>query len=260
MTRFIAIVSAKGGVGKTTTAINLSTALNNFGKDVILVDGSLTTPDIALRLGSPNPPITLHDVIDQDKHIFEAMYKHVSGLKIIPGDISLNAIEKINTKKLKKSINQLRGESEFVIIDLGAGVTKENLALINLVDEVLIITNPEIAAVTDALKSIRIAEEMNKTVLGVVLNRVNNDNTELSKAHVESMLEYPVISIIPESEDIRKSQLEKQPVVFSIPGSEVTDRYNKLASALLGDYHFPAENQDEEIDKGWFSTLLKKRK
>lgn len=137
MTRFVAIVSGKGGVGKTTTALNLGTALNNHGKDVILVDGSLTTPNIGLRLGSSKIPVTLHDVFENNKSILSAIYKHSSGLKIIPGDISLDAFHKVNTKKLIKSMNKLRGASDIVIIDSGAGLSKENLALVNAADELL---------------------------------------------------------------------------------------------------------------------------
>ena len=63
------------------------------------------------------------------------------------------------------------------------------------------------------------------------------------------LLSRPVISIIPESDDIKKSQKEKQPVVFSSPGSEVTDKYNKLAEMLLG--------EPTGINTNWFSKLLK---
>ena len=62
-TRFIGCLAAKGGVGKTTSSINLSAALGHFGKSVILVDGNLTTPNVGIYLGVPIAPVTLHDVL-----------------------------------------------------------------------------------------------------------------------------------------------------------------------------------------------------
>ena len=59
MSKIIAIVSGKGGVGKTTSAINLGVALNKFGKNVVVVDANLTTPNIGLHLGAPIVPISL---------------------------------------------------------------------------------------------------------------------------------------------------------------------------------------------------------
>jgi septum site-determining protein MinD len=235
MTRFLAVFSGKGGVGKTTVAINLSAALSNLGKDTILVDGSLSTPNIGVRLGNAKLPVTLHDVIEQDKEITDAMYVHVTGMKVIPGDISISALQKINSVKLKEKLNKLRGISDIVVLDAGAGFNKESLGLLELSDEVLIVTTPEIAAVTDALKSIKIAESKGKTILGAVLNMVKNDEYELDAENVQSMLGIPVIAVINESDDIRKSLLKKQPVVFSHPGTDTAQRYVLLAKMVMGE-------------------------
>ncbi len=172
MTRFIAVVSGKGGVGKTTTSINLGVALKNLGRDSIVLDGSITTPDIGLHLGVPKLPITLHNVLEGDKSILNATYAHASGLKVIPADISFKALKKLNLKKLKEVFKGLKGASEIVIMDCGAGLGKDVISFMKFADEVLIVTNPELTAVTNALKTIRLAEENNITVLGVVLNRV----------------------------------------------------------------------------------------
>jgi len=59
ISRVIGCISAKGGVGKTTSAINLAAALHVFGKDVILVDANLTTPNVGVYLGVPIAPVTL---------------------------------------------------------------------------------------------------------------------------------------------------------------------------------------------------------
>ena len=70
MTKIIVITSGKGGVGKTTTAINLGAAMNHFGKDVLVIDGNLTTPNVGIHLGSPEVPINLNHILNGKADVF----------------------------------------------------------------------------------------------------------------------------------------------------------------------------------------------
>lgn len=88
MTKVITITSGKGGVGKTTTAINLAAALNSLGKDVILVDSNLTTPNVGIHLGAPIVPVTLNHVLLGKAKVGDAIYEHSSGTKILPSSLS----------------------------------------------------------------------------------------------------------------------------------------------------------------------------
>jgi len=74
MAKIITITSAKGGVGKTTTSINLGAALNAFGHDVVIVDANLTTPNVGLHLGAPIVPISLNHVLNGKADIEDAIY------------------------------------------------------------------------------------------------------------------------------------------------------------------------------------------
>jgi len=231
MTKFIAVVSGKGGVGKTTTAINLSTALVEIGKDTIVLDANLTGPNVGLYLGVSNPPVTIHDVLEGKNSVKEATYLHASGLKVIPGSISVDALDKLDLNRIKKTHNKLKGTAESIIIDSGAGLTKETLSIMSIADEILVVTNPELAAVTEALKTIRIAEKKGIPVLGVVLNRIKEEN-ELSKENVETILDIPIIAEIPESEDVKKAQAMRHPVVYAEPNSIASLEFKRLAEKL----------------------------
>lgn len=253
MTRFVMVTSGKGGVGKTTVSINLGVALRNIGKDVIVLDGNLTTPNVGLYLGVNKVPVSLHDVIKEEKNILDAMYAHDSGIKVIPGSISIDSIGSLDSKRIKKSIEGLKGASEIVVIDSPGGLNKDCLSLLSLVDEVLIVTTPDLVSVTDSLKTIKIAEEKNITVLGVVVNKVKNDKHELSTDSIETMLNKPVLASIPESDDVRKAHSLRHPVVYAAPKSDVSKRFNLMAEALSG-----RDTKSLNIESGLLNELFRK--
>jgi len=92
MSKIIVITSGKGGVGKTTTAINLAAAMKHFGEDVLIIDGNLSTPNVGLHLNSPEVPINLNHVLRGKAEPFEAIYEHESGIKIMPSSLSIEEI------------------------------------------------------------------------------------------------------------------------------------------------------------------------
>lgn len=253
MTRFIALCSAKGGVGKTTSTVNIGSALNFLKKETIVIDGNITSPNIGLHLGAAVVPVNLHHVLAGKNHIFEAIYEHPSNLKIIPSSLSIDSLEKIKPEKLANVLNDLSGVAEIVLIDSPPGLGNETLAVLNAVDEVILVTTPELPSVTDTLKTARITERLGKTITGVILTRVNNDNLEMGIRNVESMLDHPVIGVIPEDKNIRKSLILSNSIVNSYPDSKAAIAYKKLAASLIG------RNYEEELKKeetGFFYRIL----
>ena len=196
MKKVIVITSGKGGVGKTTTAINLAAAMSYFGKDVLVVDANLSTPNVGIHLGSPEAPIHLNHVLADESDVYEAVYQHDSGMKILPSSISMKEMEKINYDKLKDFKSDFKKISEFVIVDSSAGLGSEAKSAIELADELIVITNPEIPAITDALKALKVAEKLNKPVRGIIVTRVRGDNIEMTPEIVKEMLEVPVLGMI----------------------------------------------------------------
>jgi len=231
MTKFIAIVSGKGGVGKTTIAINLGNSLSNMGKETLVLDGNLTTPNIGIYLGFTNSPASVHSVMEGTHAIRDAIYVHASGTKFMPGNINIDALQKIDLNKIKHLHKKLKGVFESVIMDTGSGITPETTSIMNIADEILIVTNPELAAVTDALRTIKKSEQQGKTILGVVVNKVADKN-EMSVENIASVLGVPVIATIPESIDVSQSRIMKHPVVYLNPASDVAAEFNKLAEKL----------------------------
>ncbi len=233
MTKTIALISGKGGVGKTTTAANLGAALSLLGKEVVVVDGNLTTPNLSIHLGIPLYPVTLHDVLRGKAGVHEAVYRHRTGLKVVPADLSVNATRGIKPEKLKDLVSSFFGTSDFVLIDGAAGLGREALAAAEAADRAIVVTNPEITAVTDALKTIRTVEDSTE-IMGLVVNRVGKHSHELKVEEIEEMTEYPVLSKVPEDPTVPKSISLKVPVVHFSPKSKAAREFRNLAERLTG--------------------------
>ena len=252
MTRIITITSGKGGVGKTTITSNLGAALHDFGINVLLMDANITTPNLGFHLGIPLHPKTIHDALRGEINIKEAIYTHPTGIKVVPAGISISDLKSTSPDKLARAVMDLVGEFDIVIMDGAAGLGRESIASIEAADEVLVVTNPQLPSVTDALKAIKISEEFGSNVLGVVLNRVTGKKSELSPEDVESLLGYPVVSIIPEDPLFHDSLASKTPLVYYAPKSKPAIEIKKLAASIAG---INWEGQYVER-RGLFSRLI----
>ena len=229
----IVITSGKGGVGKTTTAINLAAALNYFGKDVLVIDANLSTPNVGIHLNAPEVPVNLNHVLKGRAEPFEAIYEHESGVKIMPSSLSIKELKKTKPEKLKDFRNDFRKISEYVIMDSAAGLGSEASSVIAMADELIIVTNPEMPAVTDALKTVKLAEQLKKNVMGVIVTRVKKDDIELSPDVVREMLEVPILGMIPEDESVKRSINKKNAVVHTHPKSKASRAYKEIAAGMI---------------------------
>lgn len=237
MAHIIAVSGGKGGVGKTTTVANLGLAMRKLGKDVTLVDTNLTTPSLSLHLGIPLYPVTLHDVLRGDAYITEAMYIHQSGLRVVPASLSLEDLEGTDARRISKALDDVAAETDVVLLDCAAGLGNETIAALRAADSLLLVTNPDLPSVTDALKTKKLADELGIKVLGVALNRVDPRKraAQLSEREIKEMLEVPVLARIPEDASVQEGIHKKSPVVTHRPHSPASREFIGLASALTGE-------------------------
>jgi len=238
MSKIIGILSGKGGVGKTTIVANVSTALSyEFNKKVLVLDSNITTSHLGLHFGVyDKPPFTLSDLLDGKVSINEAIYIHpITGVRIIPSSFSMD--KKDNLKKLKKIVDQLDGSYEVIIVDCPPGLGKNVISAINSIEEALIVTNPYIPSMTDALKTINVLQKLEKRIIGIVVNRVRGKKYELSMNEIKAMCNAPVISIIPEDLKIPESISKGIPVVLYEENCKSALALKRLAASLIGEVY-----------------------
>src|SRR5438309_10409904 len=167
----VAIASGKGGVGKTTVAVNLALALVKLGHKVGLLDADVYGPNVPIRLGATQQPEAT-----ADKHIIPVQSQ---GLKMIsmgllnPGDKPMiwrgPMLHSVITQFLR-SVEW--GELDYLIIDLPPGTGDVQLTLIQTVavTGAVVVTTPSTVALADVRKAIEMFRQVNVEVLGVVEN------------------------------------------------------------------------------------------
>ncbi|RLF88513.1 septum site-determining protein MinD [Thermococci archaeon] len=246
----ITIASGKGGTGKTFVTANLGVALSQFNRDVIILDADIMMADLEIILGMEGKPVTLQDVLAGEADPRDAMYEGPSGVKVVPAGVSLEGLRKIRPERLKDVLIELIGECDFLLIDSPAGLEKDAITAIASGQELLLVTNPEIAAVSDALKTKIVAERLETGIVGTVLNRVSYQKTELSKDEVETILETKVLVEIPEDPEVKRSIAFGEPVVVRSPKSPASESIKKLAADLIGvEYEIPLPKKENIISK-----------
>ena len=235
MTKFIAVVSGKGGVGKTTCTLNVGQALAKMGKDVVLLDANIVTPNLAIHLGHMNPEGTLNRFLRKEKSLKEIMYLHESGISLIPASPSLSEYQRTNPQKLHKVFDLLENAADFVLVDAPSGLGYDVLHILKNTDEALVVVNPTLSSVMDGLKTIQLAKENNNTITGIILN-MSHGKDELTPQEVEKILEYPILANIKYHKKVRRAAHKQMPLTYIYPRSKPAREFTKVAQHLALGY------------------------
>ncbi|WP_432799475.1 MinD/ParA family protein [Poriferisphaera sp. WC338] len=150
--RIIAVSSGKGGVGKTTMAVNLAVQLTRMDRKVVLLDADLGTAnaDVICNVAPSN---NLAHVVAGRKTIEEAIVRAPGGFELIPGASGLAqiaALSEFERIRLLEQLKKLEDTRDVILIDTGAGVSPNVLSFLAASDELLLVTTPEPTAITDA--------------------------------------------------------------------------------------------------------------
>ncbi len=229
------IFSGKGGVGKTTVAVNLSLALHKLGEDIVAVDGDLKNPNFGLHLGVFDYDRTVHDVLVDNLSLLEALHIHETGLRFIPAHLSLSYLH-VDPAGLRKFLEDFDSK---VLVDAPPGLGKDTINVLESCDEILVVTTPYLPDITDALKTVEVARDMGIKIRGVVLNKVMGSKHEVKKEEVEATIGEPVLQEIPFDKNVLKSLASKKPIVHVNPYSPASVAFFQLASKLSGKRYKP---------------------
>ncbi|MDR0496743.1 MAG: P-loop NTPase [Treponema sp.] len=153
--RIIPVASGKGGVGKSLVAANLGVAFAQAGQRVILADLDLGASNLHLVLGHQSPKTGIGTFLNDTKSNFEDTIAEttIRGLRFIPGDTEIPGTANLKTHQLRALVRRflaLKGETDILILDLGAGTHQSILDFFLLSGQGIVVSAPAVTAVLNA--------------------------------------------------------------------------------------------------------------
>ena len=250
MTKIMAIINQKGGVGKSTTAINLSAALGEMGKQVLLVDldpqGNATS-GLGIEKGQLNACI--YDVLLNDVPIEQAIIPDVcKGLDLVPATINLAGAEvelvseMARENRLKDAVGSLRGKYDYIFIDCPPSLGLLTVNALVGADKLIIPIQTEFYAlegVTKLLESMkRVKSRLNPSldIFGILLTMYDG-RTTLSRqvaAEVRNYFGDQVFeTIIPRTVKLSEAPSYGMPITQYDPSGKGAAAYSELAKEVV---------------------------
>ncbi|MBO0603050.1 MinD/ParA family protein [Sporosarcina sp. E16_3] len=243
LSKSIAIVSGKGGVGKSNFSTNFAHALLAKGKKVIIIDMDIGMGNIHILLGMA-PRNSLTDYLLNKVEIDEVVNEAPGGLSFISGGSGLDRVMEWSAAmfdRLIQAFEHLQQRYDFILFDMGAGATQRSIELIVSVDEIIVISTTEPTSITDAYSMMKfICLEDPDKVFSIVSNRVSkgddgNDAVTRLQYAMRKFLgkETKILGFLPEDPVVHKAVLAQEPFLLLYPKAPISQRMMAIAESFV---------------------------
>lgn len=244
-THVLAVVSGKGGVGKSNFSLNFAIELIKIGKKAIVFDLDIGMANVDILMGISSK-YTILDMIENELSIWDIIEEGPEKLSFIAGGSGLNSMFQLNPQKVLRFTQQLElinGKYDYIIFDMGAGVSKNGLQFVLSANEVIVVSTPEPTSVTDAyamLKHIQIKDR--ELPISLLINRADSISEgtktfENLKLVTQQFLQKEVrlMGIIPNDPIVLKAVKAQIPFVLYAPDSKSTRAVKEIALEYTGE-------------------------
>ncbi|NLX76810.1 MAG: MinD/ParA family protein [Clostridiaceae bacterium] len=265
--RVITVTSGKGGVGKTNITVNLAIVLSKMGYKVAILDVDFGFANVDVMLGI-STKYTLLELIRGERTIFEVLTDGPNNIQFLSGGSGVEELIQLDRRQIGKfisSISLLDKLYDVILIDTGAGLSKNVMSFILAADEVLLVTTPEPTAITDAYAMIKMISKKDKhKVVKVVVNKAESykeANDILDKLFMVSdrFLSFKLqkTGYILEDDCIPKAVKQQKPFCLSYPKSHASHQITELAMNLFqNNDSINKSNVYGKGMRGFFNRLL----
>ena len=238
----LSITSGKGGVGKTSFAVNLAFALMKKDQRVLLVDGDLGLANVDVMLGI-NVQTTIRHILERGADPLDSVVYLESNLGVLPASSGVPEMVTLGPEeqtRLGKLLTSIAGHFDYVLVDTAAGIGPSVLWLNNFVDHNIIVLTPDPTSLTDAYALIKtLSREYNRNHFYLVLNFVSNEQEghqtyktleKVAKKFLNLDLQY--LGAIPQDKAVNKAVRQQSPFIQKSPQCKAAQAVFLLAEQI----------------------------
>ncbi|AHH03241.1 Flagellar synthesis regulator FleN [Borrelia nietonii YOR] len=241
-TRFIAVTSGKGGVGKSNIAVGLALKYASLGKKVLVFDADIGMANINILLGVI-PKYSIYHMIMQGRGIKDVITKTEYNIDLLAGASGTTELLDLSEAEMNQFIKELLKvyEYDIVIIDTSAGISRQVISFLFSSDDVVIITTPEPTSITDAYGIIKVLSHKMENLknLRLVVNRVANvsEGKVVAKKVIDISSQFLNLNIdylgyVYEDQNVRNSVFKQRPFILLNPNSKASYCLDSIVAAL----------------------------
>ncbi|ETI69333.1 MinD/ParA family protein [Neobacillus vireti] len=264
--RVITITSGKGGVGKSNFTLNFALGLQAAGKKVVILDLDLSTANINILMGI-TPRYSLVDVLYHKKYIWDVLEKGIKGIEYIAGGFEIQDLMKLDQQTLTffwSQIQELQTYADYILLDTGAGISRELVDFILASDETILVTTPEPTSIADSYAVMKTVHQFTKEFPNflLVVNRAHSyrEAVETSRALKNACssflkIKLKTLGFLMEDTHVGKAVRSQTPFFISFPNCEASRSIKQIVYAYL-------PNRDENTIvktkgiRGFFEKML----
>jgi pilus assembly protein CpaE len=234
--RTIAVFSPRGGVGTSTLATNLAVVIHEeTNSKVLLLEGKLYFGHLNVLLNL-RPRNNLADLIPHASNIDEALVRdvvstHISGIYVLPAPSDLQVAQGIRPQDMFTIVSKIQRFFDYIVIDAGSSLNENTVTLMDFADRILVVTTPDLAALHDASRFIRISQTLaypSEKVL-LVLNQADRPGGVKPK-EIKTVLHWGIFAEIPDDTlNATRSLNRGVPLVINNPRSPASRSYYTIA-------------------------------
>ena len=240
MGEVIVVTSGKGGVGKTTSAANIGTALVMMGKKVVLVDTDIGLRNLDVVMGLENRIVyDIVDVVEGKCKLRQALIKdkRFTDLFLLPAAQTRDK-SAVNEEQMRELTTNLKEKFDYILIDCPAGIEQGFKNAISGANRALVVTNAEISSIRDADRIIGLLEASEIKNPELIINRLRPEMVKkgemMDVEDILDLLSIDLIGVVPEDEKIITQTNKGEPAVSNkkAPSGKA---YMEIARRILGE-------------------------